>query len=388
LSDLDPNNIESISILKGATAAALYGSRASRGVVVITTKSGAAKRVDGLKVEVSTGFSMEEIASLPNLQNIYGTGTGFAYSQANGSWGAAFPGTVLYPTTDSINHWFRASAPASYNRLRAIGAPGVTPRVAYRPYPNNVEDIFEKGLVSDNSITLSAPFGTGGSFVTTISRTDHEGIFPNSAYGKTSFSVGGNNTFSSGFRLGATLSYTSSLQEGLQGGAIGSAETSSFMARSLYLGRNWDLHGQPYEDPVTRASIFMLPVGSADNPLWSAQYNGFNSDVTRTVVNLNAAYDIKEWFEVEYRIGLNTYSQDDLEWFRPGSRGAGGLGEVLVGYNNYEELESILMLSKRARFSESFAIQARIGSQHESANFEQSTLPGYTNARFQYRRYR
>lgn len=376
LADLDPNNIESISILKGATAAALYGSRASRGVVVITTKSGSAAKVDALKVEVSTGFSLEQIASLPNLQNKYGTGTGFNYAQANGSWGAPFPGTVSYPTIDSINHWYRVTAPASYARLRAIGAPGVTPRVAYRAYPNNVKDVFETGIVADNSVTLSTPLGTTGSFVTTISRTDHEGIVPNSAFTKTSFAIGGNNEFTSGLRIGANLAYTSSLQEGLQGGAPTSTETSSFMARTLYQGRNWDLHGQPFEDPVTHESIFMLGRGTADNPLWSATYNGFSSDVTRTIANVSAGYSVKDWFDIDYRIGINTYNQEDLEWFRPGSRGAGGLGEIISGYNSFEEIESIFMLSKKARFNESFALQARVGHNVNQRSVESQYFQG------------
>lgn len=361
LADLDPNNIESINILKGATAAALYGSRASRGVVLITTKSGSLKRQDRLKVEISSGVNIEQIASLPKLQNKYGTGTGFNYAQANGSWGAPFPGTVPYPTIDSINHWFRATAPAAYLRHRELGTPGVTPLVAYRAYPDNVKDLFETGMLLDNSITLSAPLGNTGSFVTTVSRADHEGIIPNSTFTRTNFSVGGSNAFEGGLTVGANLAYTSSLQEGLQGGAIGSAQTSSYMARSLYLGRNWDIHGQPYEDPVTRESIFMLGRGSADNPRWSARYNGFSADVSRVVVNLNAGYEIGNLFDVSYRVGLNTYNQDDMEWFRPGSRGAGGLGRITSGFNKFEEIESTLLLSREFRFNDAFAIQALVG---------------------------
>ncbi len=362
IADLDPNNIESITILKSATAAALYGSRASRGVVVITTKTGAAKKREGLHIELSSGFSAEQIASVPNLQNTYGAGVGFAYASANGSWGAPFIGTKPYASLDSVPHWYRATAPASYERFIEAGTPGVTPMVAYQAYPDNVKSLFNTGTLKDNSVTLSTGLGTNGSFVATVSRTDHQGIFPNSSYEKTAVSVGGNNQFDSGFRLGANLSYTSSLQKGLQAGAPQSPETSSYMARSLYLGRNWDIQGQPFEDPVTHESVFFISRATADNPRWSSAFNGFNSDVSRTVVNLNAGYDIKNLFDVDYRIGLNTYQQNDLEWFRPGSRGANGLGEITQGFNQFEEIESILMLSRSARFSDHFAIQARVGN--------------------------
>ncbi len=360
-SDLDPNNIESISILKGATAAALYGSRASRGVVVITTKSGSGKKRDGLKIELSSGMTSESIASLPNYQNTYGTGTGFGYSPANGSWGAGFQDAVPYPTIDSIPNWLIGNYQDSYDRLRALGTPGVTPNVVYKAYPNNVNSLFNSGIMLDNSVTLSTGLGAGGSFVTTLSQTNHEGIFPNSSYQKTSIAIGGSNQFENGFRIGLNIAYTNSLQEGLQGGAIGSAAHTSYMARSMYLGRNWDQEGLPFEDPVTHESLFFIGRGNADNPQWSAKYNGFNSDVSRSVVNLSAGYDIKNLFEVDYRIGLNTYGENDLEWIRPGSKGAGGLGQITSGYIQYEEIESILMLSRRQRFSDNFALQARVG---------------------------
>ncbi|HEX5111417.1 MAG TPA: SusC/RagA family TonB-linked outer membrane protein [Saprospiraceae bacterium] len=376
VADLDPNNIESITILKSATAAALYGSRASRGVVVITTKTGSAKKRDGLRIELSSGFTSEEIASIPDYQNTYGAGVGFSYAAANGSWGPAFIGTRPYATLDSIPHPFSVTAPDSYERFIAAGTPGVTPMIPYRAYPHNVESLFNRGSIIDNSVTLSTGLGANGAFVATVSRLDHEGIIPNSSYEKTSVSVGGHNQFESGFRLGANLAYTNSLQNGLQAGAPQSLETSSYMARSMYLGRNWDIANQPYEDPVTHESVFFISRATADNPKWSSAFNGFSSAVSRTVVNLNAGWAIEKLFDVDYRIGLNTYQQNDQEWFRPGSRGANGLGEITEGFNNYEEIESILMLSKNHRFNDHFALQARIGNNINQQTSESQSYIG------------
>ncbi len=377
LSDLDPNNIESVSILKGATAAALYGSRASRGVVVITTKTGALKKGENkLKIDLSSSLNFEEIASLPNFQNSYGTGTGFTYAQANGSWGAPFPGAVPYPTIDSINHWYRGAGYAnSYTRLRQAGDERVTPRVPYQAYPNNVKDVFNRGRVNDNSITISGG-NQNTSMTLTFSRVDHDGIFPNASFDKTSIALGARSQFESGLRMGANLSYINSIQQGLQGGAIGSASTSSFMARTLYQGRNWDLHGQPYEDPVTHESLFMIARGNADNPLWSAKYNGFKSDVNRYVVNINAGYAFNKWLDVDYRVGINNYSQGDLEWFRPGSRGAGGLGSVTDLTTNFKEIESTLILSAKKRFNDKIALEARIGHNLNDRTFRDQGISG------------
>jgi TonB-linked SusC/RagA family outer membrane protein len=362
LADLDPNNIETVNVLKGATAAALYGSRASRGVVVITTKTGALKKGENkLKVDVSSALNFEEIASLPNYQNKYGTGTGFIYAQSNGSWGAPFKGTGTYPTIDSINHWYRgAGYGESFVRLQQAGDPRATFKVPYQAYPDNVKDVFNRGSVKDNSITISGG-NQNTSMGLTFSNVNHLGIFPNSEFNKTSLSLGTNSRFEGGFRIGANLSYTNSLQSGLQGGAIGSASTSSFMARTLYQGRNWNLQGQPYEDPVTHASLFMVARGQADNPLWSAQYNGFKSDVNRIVVNVNTGYALNKWLDLDYRVGINQYNQGDLEWFRPGSRGAGGLGSVTEVNTNFRELESTLILTAKHRFNNAWALEARVG---------------------------
>lgn len=377
LADLDPNNIESVSILKGATAAALYGSRASRGVVVITTKTGSIKKGENkMRVDLSTSLNYEEIASLPNYQNSYGTGTGFTYAQSNGSWGAPFKSARPYPTIDSINHWYRGAGYAdSYTRLVQAGDPRVTSKVPYQAYPNNVKDVFNRGKVRDNSITISGG-NENTSMALTFSRVDHDGIFPNASFDKTSVALGARSQFQNGLRMSANLSYINSLQQGLQGGAIGSASTSSFMARTLYQGRSWNLQGQPFEDPVTRASLFMISRGQADNPYWSAKYNGFKSDVNRYVVNINAGYAINKWLDADYRIGMNSYSQGDLEWFRPGSRGAGGLGSVTDLTSTFKEIESTFILSAKKRFNDAWAMEARVGHNLNERTFRDQGISG------------
>ena len=102
LATLDPNNIESITVLKGAAAAALYGSRAANGVVLVTTKAGSS-RASRKKLEVTfnSSYSVEEIANLPEYQNLYGNGTEFQYQNSNGSWGAALSSLDSFPTWPS-----------------------------------------------------------------------------------------------------------------------------------------------------------------------------------------------------------------------------------------------------------------------------------------------
>src|SRR5687768_9738821 len=142
LSALDPNDIASMNVLKGSAAAALYGSRASNGVIIITTKSGSASRSKkGMEVTFSSSMSWEKIANLPEYQNEYGAGTLFTYANSNGSWGESFK------VRDSIPVWpnYKAAFPNMFSDS-----------VAYRAYPNNVKDLFRTGKVYENSLSVSS----------------------------------------------------------------------------------------------------------------------------------------------------------------------------------------------------------------------------------------
>jgi len=169
IGDLDPNNIESITVLKGAAAAALYGSRAANGVVIVTTKSGSATAsAKGMEITYNGSFGIEKIANLPEYQNTYGTGTNFNYAQANGSWGAPFIGTRPYATTDSIAHWFDG-------RTGMEDYWGTS--VPYRAYPDNVKNLFETGVIVDNSLTISGG-GENSAVSMTVSHVNSDGYVP------------------------------------------------------------------------------------------------------------------------------------------------------------------------------------------------------------------
>ena len=127
-SSFDPNDIAEFTVLKGSSAAALYGSRASNGVILITTKSGSARRTKGSELNFKSSVSIETIANYPDYQNSYGAGSQLAYSNANGSWGPAFR------TLDSIPAW------PTYKEAYPDLFP--SDNIAYQAYPDNVKDLF------------------------------------------------------------------------------------------------------------------------------------------------------------------------------------------------------------------------------------------------------
>ena len=357
IADIDPNNIESITVLKSGAASALYGTRAANGVVVITTKSGSSRSAKkGFEVVYRASYAIEKIANLPDYQNSYGTGTNFTYQQANGSWGAPFIGATPYASTDSIPHWYagRAGWGGLYDNVN----------VPYRAYPNNVENLFDNGSILENSITISG--GTDKSTLSlTATRTQNEGYVPNTEYDKTAIGVGGRTTLDNGLSIGANLQYTKSKQTGVASGvgALGGNNPSAF-ARALYLGRNWDVHGQPFTNPTDRGSEFMVGRGQADNPLWSYENNGFVTDVDRILASLNFDYDLTDWLTATYRIGINTYNQRNLSFTRPGSTGPSanpGIGEITEDFIRFEEIESNFILSGRFELSNDLTLDALAG---------------------------
>lgn len=352
ISDLDPNDIKSITVLKGANAAALYGSRAANGVVVITTKSGSATASKkGLEVAYAGTFAIEKIGNLPNFQNTYGTGTNFAYAQANGSWGAPFIGTRPYANLDSIAHWY-------------AGRPGMGEydglKVPYRAYPDNVKNFFETGQVFENSLSL-----TGGNeksaISVTLSQLKQQGFVPETEFLRHNISIGGKTNLANGLVVGGSLAYTKSSQSGVLSGAPSatSGDPSAF-ARTLYFGRNWDVQGQVSQNPVDNGSEFFVGRDQVNNPYWSVINSGIRSKVDRYVGTFNVGYDFKEWLNLTYRIGINGYSQSTYEFQRPNGAGQ-PLGSLTLVDVFSDEINSDLLLTFNNDLSENISLRALAG---------------------------
>lgn len=351
LSTLDPNSIESMEVLKGAAAAALYGSRAANGVVLITTKAGTRRTRPSQKkfeVTLSSSYTTEEIASLPEYQNKYGQGSNFRYSNANGSWGPAF-GSVgmetipLYPDYQ-----------AAFPEMDKV--------IPYRAYENNVRDLFQTGNMWDNSVNLMSN-NDKGSFSTTISDLRQEGYVPHSEFQRTAFSVGGNQKLDNGLVLGGTLAYTRTVQEGPFFGAGNYGGSVSSFARTMLMPRNVDAAGLPYKRPDGR-SVMAFSGTTVDNPLWSWENNKIATIMDRTVTSLNANYDFTSWLSASYQFGWNQYEMDRKQVINLGSVGPSefpGLGQIANDIYKTQELESNFNISYKQKFNRDYDLRVTLG---------------------------
>ena len=369
--DIDPNNIADIQVLKGAAAAALYGSRAASGVIVITTKTGSGQRgPKGVQIGYSTGYSIEKIAGLPEYQNTYGTGANFGnggnnYS-TNGSWGPSFSTGIDLP---GLGH-NRLPHPQANNIN--LGIPD-TATIPYKAYPNNVKDYFNTGHLYENSVSLTGT-GDNATFSTILSRVQQAGTIPNSSFERNNVSAGGSGHFNK-FTVGGTVSYTNTQQQGPQLGANNAVGSASAFARTLFIPRNLDLQGLPYIDPVTHFQYFGWLSNQADNPRWSTENNQYTSRVDRITASASASYAFRDWLSLSYTGGVNSYTDNRRTTVRPGSNGYGGVGNVLEDNIQNTELEQTVLLTFNKNLTEDISLRASVG---QNINQRQQNFLAYT----------
>ncbi len=291
--DLDPNNIESMTVLKGAAAAALYGSRAANGAIIITTKSGKIKSKKGLEIAYNTSFSTEKISASPEYQTTYGQGTeGDTRLGVYGSWGAP------YSAIDSIPH------PLA-NRFGSVFPELVGKKVKYEPFGQaNYDNFYKRGNVYENSLSIQGG-GEKASISVGVSRMDNKGIVPFNSINRTSLSLGGQATLDNGLYINGSISYVSTNQESPQlSSSIGSGPSAIEVLP--WTPTSYDLTNYPYRNPITGSSIYDR-VG-IDNPYWSVESSPFTSKVDRYFGKFTAGLDPISWLNLQATIGFNGYN--------------------------------------------------------------------------------
>ncbi|MBR6369696.1 MAG: SusC/RagA family TonB-linked outer membrane protein [Bacteroidaceae bacterium] len=370
ISTLDPNDIESMSVLKGAAAAVLYGSRAANGVILITTKSGSKKAnaKNGFSVNINSSYAIESIASLPDYQNSYGQGSDFNIAGSNGSWGAAFEEGMTIP--------MYAAIAAEYPDLALEMYPDLMGEVPYKAYPNNVKDLFQKGHVFDLSANVQKVTDEGN-FNMTISRTDQDSYIPGSEFDRYSFSVGGNQKFGKKFRAGGNLAYSYTDQLSPMYGNNQSSATDGGMnslARAFIMPRSWDIQNYPYQKQDGSNLLFQLS-SQANNPYWAWENDKISTTQKRIVANANFSYEFYKWLTLDYTVGVNEYMMTRKSIVNLGSRGYAGNGHISKGQSSDQEIESTLLLTFNKRFQD-LGVRATLGHNYNQDTYESMSASG------------
>jgi len=358
IANLDPNDIATMNILKGSAASALYGSRASSGVVIITTKSGSAKLDRPTAITLKSSVSMEKLANLPEYQNLYGAGSQFNYSNSNGSWGPGFA------NLDSIPTW--PTYLEAYPEL--FGS-----KVPYKAYPNNVKDLFQTGIVWENSVNIAGGSQKSG-FNLTLSQMDHKGYVPNSFFKRYNIGAGGILKISDKFSARGNVSLSNSNQ---RGGFFGENQVdgaASAFARSLFLARNWDM-SLPSETK-TGDNLNWLGGSQFDHPTWSNYNNIANTSENRVLASFGLNYDINEWWKLDYSLGANLNFMNRNEIYEVSSRAYEGLGGLVVDSRNHRELESTFRTIFTPKINDDFSFTGFVGFNYNQRITDRNTDQG------------
>jgi len=341
---INPDDIESMTVLKGAAATALYGSRAASGVILITSKSGRSATKQGLGIEYNGGMQWESILKYPELQNEFGMGWSGDHTMIeNGSWGPRFDGSMqLWGTV--------------YNNSQKM-----KPYVAME---NNIKDFFDIGVRYNNSLSFNGS-NEDGEFYASFSQLSSDGLLPTDAdtYDRYTFSTRGS------YKIG-NLTVSSSINYLSQENQFAMTGQGLTMINSIYqVPRDISIISlSDLEDPFNTPDYYFTPYG-VTNPyyLLDVVQNSYKSD--RTYGKLQFDYAFLNHFNFTYRLGLDAsnYEQKSGEPEIKASVGSPNEGQVdqegVVSqqFLRRRELNSDLLLTYTNALGD-FDINALIGN--------------------------
>ena len=279
LSDINPEDIESMTVLKGASAAALYGSRAGNGVILITTKSG--KKNEGLGITVNAGITTESIFLKPDMQNSFGQGSVGAYdNQSRLSWGPKAEG-------QTVTDWMGRQVPL-------------------RTY-DNIDAFFNTGTSFNEGISFQQNI-KGSSVFSSINRSDDAGITPESKLNKTNITLRATTFLDEAekWKVDAKVNYINlnAHNRPIQGVNPSNAFNTIYnLPRSLNVA---DFKNSVDEDG--NMIWWDASKNPQENPYWVTKYRQNNDTRNRLLGNIALKYAPTNWFNIELRGGTDYYT--------------------------------------------------------------------------------
>ncbi|WBL41614.1 SusC/RagA family TonB-linked outer membrane protein [Algoriphagus halophytocola] len=330
MADINPNDIESMSVLKGAAATALYGVRAANGAVIITTKKGKAGQV---QVNINSSVGFDKLVKMPALQDEYGQGFSGERDDSSfwPSWGASF---------------------AEENDPSYV-------------YQDNWNNAFDTGVTLDNNVSVSGG-NEKATFFGSFGRLDQDGIIPFSNWARTTAKLSGTVTASEKFNFSASMNYSNS------GG--NRVPHDRFLERMMYWSESTDVTDYINEDGT------MKTYGNT-NPIYDARFATYEDNVNRVIGNINLNYSPADWITLSYRLGTDFYS-DSREEITPGPMGIDGeqalssTGFIEETRINSRDLNSNFYVTLKKQWNPDWNTQLRLGNDVFERKYDRVTATG------------
>lgn len=358
IADLNSEDIESITVLKGPNAAALYGARAAHGAVVITTKNGKGAQ-QGLGVTVHSSTQFAQATSLPKFQNIFGQGAGGQFSYVDGkgagvndgvdeSWGPRLDIGLLIPQFDSP--------------IDANGNRTATPWVSH---PNNVKDYFRTGITQNTGASI-AKSGDNFQFRLGFNHEYQRSIVEGSSNHKSNVDLNVDYDLAKWLSVGATANYIIYKAPNIPGSA--GATGSNYRANSTMLQYLW--FGRQVDDASLREDYSRNWNASYySNPYWSAYYNTYSQERHRLIGDIHATFHILKGLDLRFRTST--------DWYQDRRKGKVKWGTSGTPYGKYEEdaytvqeNNTELTATYTKKLSDDFSLDALVGYNVRNKQYE------------------
>jgi len=331
--DIDPSTIESISVLKGANASALYGSRAANGVILVTTKTGKEAK-KGIGVNISSGVTFDQPYMFVKYQNDYGQGVSGDeyYWYASGAKNAGFSYQEFADGTFSSNYGFNyyngagggvndgvdeswgprldigLTIPQFDSPLTDPNDPDSRTATPWVSNPNNIKDFFETGVTYDNNVNFTSN-SEKGNMLLSLSSQNVKGTIPNTDLTKYAVGFNGNQQLIKWLSAGISANYVKNFSDNLPG--QGYDPNNVMQSLGGWFGRQVNVNN--LKDNWKTFNVFGKPynwnTNYHNNPYWTTGYNTTSRDRDRIFGNFNVNAKFTEWLSATVRVGLDYYGE-------------------------------------------------------------------------------
>ncbi|MDN5211007.1 SusC/RagA family TonB-linked outer membrane protein [Fulvivirgaceae bacterium BMA12] len=379
--EINPDDIQSISVLKGASAAALYGSRAANGVILITTKFA---QKEGVLVEVNSSVQFSDFLVLPKWQNEYGQGTRGEFAYENGlgsgladiedvSWGPAFDGAGNITQFDGLSIGpngeplrggdvlSRGSAVIGTGGKLVTAPPGNSPAITPTPWqaqPNNLEDFLERGVTFSNNFAVSGGNDQGG-FRLSHTNLSSDGIIPNTNLERNITALKGSYRISKRLKASAGINYLRSQSDNRPSAGYGSENP---MYVYMWFGRqvSTDALREYWQRGHIGTAQFNYNYAYHDNPFFTVYENTNGFLKNRILGNISLDFQLTDELSLMLRTGIDFFN-DNRQSKRAYSTQRFPLGMYRRDDAYFEERNTDFLLNYKKQVNASWTISVSLG---------------------------
>lgn len=334
--DINPDDIESVSVLKGPAAATLYGQRGANGAIIITTKKGSYGKGTGLGITFNSSLEFNQVSKLPEIQTSYGQGNGGEYLEGStpNSWGPRLD------TTDLKTY-------------------------------DNFRNFFQTGAGFNNTLSLNGGNETA-IFRASIGNYNTKGMIPNSSLNRTNVTLNGESKLSSWLTVGGSASYSYTEGKRIQNGSnVAGAMLSLFRMPATY-----DIRENYYDEETGATENYFV---AYDNPLFTAYRNPYQDYTNRIMGNVYFNASITKELTLSYKLGSDAYGTQSRQVYDINSLGndaSDGTGQMNKSSTNYMQVYSDLLLKYSKRFND-FSLDAMVGHNYWYQETRYNFMRGY-----------